>query len=372
MPADIEVVHAYYVHPVGYWVERPVEIHTRVIEVDRITEVTRVRDIQRKHEGPRFVEVDRVETSVTIERRQSYYENVTVERQRLVVERTERASAVAEHRPPRIPDTERAEARAIVTKARAEGKATTIQANANAKAEVTTAKADARAEQIKSRADSKAELTQSRTESKVEKNQAHADANAKVTEARGDAKVQKIDSNAKVTDARAESKVEKIDSKAKVSDARAESKTDKIASQTKVAEAKADAKVTDTHARADAKATETQVRADARDKERTAGRMPSPHHPARPTAEAPRRIQGAIPEAAERPPTLQPIPGVPVFQARRERLARRAIRVAGVQRAGAAPARQETTAAAVPAAVIRVASRVMTRLPRIQTRDKIN
>jgi len=42
MPRDPEVVHAYYVHPVDYWVARPVEIQTRVIEVDHITEVTRV------------------------------------------------------------------------------------------------------------------------------------------------------------------------------------------------------------------------------------------------------------------------------------------------------------------------------------------
>src|SRR5689334_20076489 len=33
--ADVEVVHTYYVHPAAYWVEHPVEVNTRVIEVER-------------------------------------------------------------------------------------------------------------------------------------------------------------------------------------------------------------------------------------------------------------------------------------------------------------------------------------------------
>ena len=57
MPRDPEVLHAYFVHPVDYWVERPVEIHTRVIEVDHVTELVRIRDVERVHEGPRFQEV---------------------------------------------------------------------------------------------------------------------------------------------------------------------------------------------------------------------------------------------------------------------------------------------------------------------------
>lgn len=121
MPRDPEVVHAYFVHPVAYWVERPVEIHTRVVEVDRIVEVTRVRQIQVKHEGPRFQEVARVEAAVPVEKRRAYAEHVTIEREHLVAERTERAAAVAEHRPPRLPEHVRAEAKAAVLKNRAEG-----------------------------------------------------------------------------------------------------------------------------------------------------------------------------------------------------------------------------------------------------------
>ena len=39
MPRDPEVVHVYFVHPAGYWVERPAEIQTRIIEVDRVPEI---------------------------------------------------------------------------------------------------------------------------------------------------------------------------------------------------------------------------------------------------------------------------------------------------------------------------------------------
>src|SRR6185437_15787575 len=86
MPRDPEVVHAYFVRPVTYWIERPVEIHTRVVECDRIVEVSRIRQIQERHEGPRFHEVVRFETAVPVERRRAFAEHVTIERQRLVEE----------------------------------------------------------------------------------------------------------------------------------------------------------------------------------------------------------------------------------------------------------------------------------------------
>ena len=173
-PADIEVLHAYYVHPVTYWVERPAEIDIRLVEVDRITEVTRVRDIQRKHEGPTsFGRTGAgLKPNYPAERRRAYFEKVTVERQRLVAERTEREAATREHRAPRIPDSERAEARAIAAKDHAQAKGEKIEA-----------RADARSEKIEARADANAKVTEARADAKSEKIEARADANAKVTEA---------------------------------------------------------------------------------------------------------------------------------------------------------------------------------------------
>jgi hypothetical protein len=206
MPRDPEVVHAYFVHPVAFWVERPVEIQARIVEVDRVVEIGRIRTIQEKHEGPRFREVVKFEKAYPVERRREFAERVVVERQRLTAERTERATAAAEHRAPRIPESERTEARAIVTKARAEGRAADINARAEGRAEVTKAhtdarteriddraevnkaKADAHSEQIKAQADARADKTEARAQANAEETKAKADAKAKETEARADRK----------------------------------------------------------------------------------------------------------------------------------------------------------------------------------------
>ena len=150
MPRDPEVVHAYFVHPVGYWVERPVEIQTRLVECDRIVEISRARQIQERHEGAHFREVVEVENHYPVERRREFAERVTVEREHLAAERTERATAAAEHRAPRIPESERVEARATVAKEHAEVRAEAGKERAEVRAEARTeerAKADARADE---------------------------------------------------------------------------------------------------------------------------------------------------------------------------------------------------------------------------------
>jgi len=231
MPRDPEVVHMYFVHPAGYWVERPAEIQTRIIEVDRVPEIARAREMQRSHEGARVVEIEAVERRVPAERRVAYAQRVTVERQRLVAEKTERAAATAEHRAPRLGAEDRAEAKAAVIEARGQAKANQIEAHANAKAEVTEARADAKVKETEARANARATETEARADAKSKETTAAADAKAKETEARGDAKSKEI-------------------------------------------EAKADAKETETKAKADAKNSKTAAAADARSKSPTVSGKP--------------------------------------------------------------------------------------------------
>jgi hypothetical protein len=245
MPRDPEVVHAYFVHPVGYWVERPVEIQTRVVEVDRVVvDVGRIRVIQEKHEGPRFREVVKFETAVPVERRREFAQRVTVERTRLVAEREERTHAAAEHRPVRIPESERTEARAIVTKAHGEAHAEKIQANA----EVNRAHGDAHVEKIQANA---------------EVNKAHADAHA-----------EKIEANAEVNKSHADAHSEKIEANAEVNKAKADAKAEQI-------KANADAKAKETEAKSDAKAKETEARADKQADRKTSSAAPTRGTPSR-------------------------------------------------------------------------------------------
>jgi len=224
MPRDPEVVHAYFVHPVTYWVERPAEIHVRVAEVERVTEVTRIRTIQEKHEGPRFREVARFEQTVPLERRRAAYEHIAVERQTLVAERTERATAAAEHRAVRIPETVRAQAHAEVIKAHADGRATEIKAHADANAELTKARADAKAERIESNAKANAEVTKARADAKAEHIETHGKANAEVTKARADARTEHIEAHGK---ANAEETKARADARVKETEARADSRNAK-------------------------------------------------------------------------------------------------------------------------------------------------
>ena len=253
-PRDPEVLHAYFVHPVDYWVERPVEIQSRVVEVDRVTEITHIRTIQRQHEGPRFAEVVRVEEHYPVERRREYFEKVTVERQRLVAERTERTTAAAEHRAPRIPETERAEARAIATRDRAQSQSARIESQAEARARMTQAQTDAHAK-----------LTEAHADARAEEIKANADARAKLTEARGDALAEttraQADARAKQTEARGAALAEETHAQA---DARARETEARGAAHAEETHAQADARARETEARGAAHAEETHAQADAR------------------------------------------------------------------------------------------------------------
>ena len=207
MPRDPEVVHLYFVHPTTYWVERPVEIHTRVVAFERVTEVTRIRTIQEKHEGAKFQAVAHFERTVPVEQRHASFQRVVAERQELVAERKERELAKAEHRAPRIPESVRAEAKATVIKANADAHAKQIEARADAKAEVTKAKADAQAKQIEARADARAEVSKAKADAKAEKTESQATAKSEVTRARADAQAQN-------TEAKAQAKAEETKAKA--------------------------------------------------------------------------------------------------------------------------------------------------------------
>lgn len=105
MPSDPETVHAHCVRPAAYWAERPVEIQARVAETEAVEEIVTMREIEQSREE-RFHEVEKVENRVTSEQRRTYAEHVTLERQRLAAEKTERAAADAEHRAIRIPAEE--------------------------------------------------------------------------------------------------------------------------------------------------------------------------------------------------------------------------------------------------------------------------
>ena len=232
LPRDPEVLHAYFVHPVDYWVERPVEIQARVIEVDHVTELVRIRDVERVHEGPRFQEVVSVEARFPVERRREFAEHVVVERQRFVTERTERTTAAAEHRAPRIDPVARAEAKAIVMQAHANAKATEMEAHANAKATEMQAHANAKATETEAHANARATEMQAHANGKATEATAHADAKATETQAHA---------NAKATEATAHANAKATE-----------------------ATAHANAKATETQGHANAKATEAQAHANAK------------------------------------------------------------------------------------------------------------
>ncbi len=224
MPRDPEVLHAYFVHDVGFWRERPVEIETRIVAVDHVTEITRIREVQRVRE-PEFAVVASFETNVTIEDRRHFAERVVVERDRYKTEVVERKAAAAEHRALRVNEIERAEAKAIVMKAHAEAKATEMTAHANAKATEMQAHADAKATEMTAHGNAKAtEMT------------AHADAKATEMTAHGNAKATEMTAHA---DAKSTEMAAKADSKATVMKAHADAKSTEMTSH-------ADAKATET------------------------------------------------------------------------------------------------------------------------------
>jgi hypothetical protein len=175
MPRDPEVVHAYFVRPSGYWVERPGEVQMRIVEVDRNPEIVRVREVQHSHETTRLEEIETAERSVPVERRQAYAERVVVARQRLGADQNERAVAAKEGRPPRISPEERAQAKATVIEARANAKATEIQAHADAKAKDTEAHADAKSKVTEAHADAKSKVVDAHADAKTKEIQAKSD-----------------------------------------------------------------------------------------------------------------------------------------------------------------------------------------------------
>ncbi len=273
LPSDPEVLHAYFVHPVAYWVDRPVEIETRIIEVDHVTDLVRIRDVERVHEGPRYQEVAAVESRFPVEQRRAFAEHVVVERQRFAAERTERAAAAAEHRAPRIDPAERAEAKAIVMQAHANAKATEMEAHADAKATEMQAHANAKATEMTAHADAKATEMQGHANAKATEMQAHANAKATEMNAHADAKATETTAhaNAKATETTAHGNAKATETTAH-----------------------ANAKATETTAHASAKATETQAHADAKGQEAQA------HASARP---------GSTPPSASSDPRHNPAPG---------------------------------------------------------------
>lgn len=96
---DIEELHAHFVHPVDYWIVRPVEVFDRVVVVDRLPEIVKVRDVERVKEVERVKVVERFETTVKVEDRRRVAEVVKVERDRFAAEKAERDTAAKENRP---------------------------------------------------------------------------------------------------------------------------------------------------------------------------------------------------------------------------------------------------------------------------------
>lgn len=268
MPRDPELIHTHVVREVGFWRERPVEIQTRVVEVDRVTEVTRIREVQRTREGSRIREIETVETTYTPEQRIVVAERVTVERKRYEVERVERVSAAREGRKPQVSETDRAEAKAIVTKAQAEAKATEMKAHADAKSTEMQAHADAKATEMKAHADAKATKETAHADAKATEMTAHADAKSKEMTSHADAKATKETAHA---DAKSTEMQSHADAKSKEMTAHGDAKATK---ETAHADAKstemqshADAKSKEMTSHGDAKSKETQARGDAKSKE---------------------------------------------------------------------------------------------------------
>ena len=190
MPADIELVHAHFVHPVGYWVERPVEIQARVVEVERV---------HRTGAGPR---------DPARARGHAFHGNRGVRgagaggnTRRLRREGDGRAAAVRgraeDARSPRLSTAPRVwirwsgpKAKAIVMQAHANAKATEMQAHANAKATEMQAHANAKATEMQAHANAKATEGAAHANARATETQAHADAKSQVTQAHANAKSQ--------------------------------------------------------------------------------------------------------------------------------------------------------------------------------------
>jgi hypothetical protein len=267
MPRDPEILRAHCVRDVTYWRTRPVEIQTRVVEVDRCTEVVQIREVARVHE-PRYREVAAVEVNFTPEVRVKFAERINVERTRYEADRNERTLAAKEGRKPRVSETERAEAKAIVTKAQAEAKATEMKAHAEAKATEMKAHADAKATEMQAHADAKSKVMTAHADAKATEMEAHADAKSKEMTAHGDAKSKEMTAHADAKskemtahgDAKAKETTAKGDAKAQVTQAHGDAKSKEIA-------AKGDAKSQVTQARGDAKSQEISAKGDAKSKE---------------------------------------------------------------------------------------------------------
>lgn len=248
MPRDPELLHAHFVRDVTYWRERPVEIQTRVVEVDRCTEVVKIREFQRVRE-PQFKAVAAVEVNFTPEVRVQFAQRIGSERTRFEAERKERTVAAKEGRKPQVSEVERAEAKAIVMKAHADAKATEMKAHADAKATVMEAHADAKSKEMQAHADAKAT-----------KETAHADAKAKEVGAKADAKSQVMESHA---DAKSKEMQAHADAKSKETTAHGDAKSKEIAARgdakSQVMESHADAKSKEIAAKADAKSRDPRV-----------------------------------------------------------------------------------------------------------------
>jgi hypothetical protein len=239
-PRDPEVLHTYFVHDVGYWRERPVEIQTRVVEVDRVGEITKIREYQRTREVGAIARVEGFEASFTIEKRKAVAERVVVERQRFEVDKVERTKAAAEHRRPQVDPKEAADAKAAVIKAKADAKAETLAA----KGQYEKDHAEAKSIKAQGQAEAKATNEQGHADAKATEAKAHADARATENKAHADAKV-------------AETKAQ-ADARATKEQAHADARSTEV-------KAKADARATKEQGHADAKATEVKAKAEARD-----------------------------------------------------------------------------------------------------------
>jgi len=250
-PRDPEVLHAHFVHDVGYWRERPVEIQTRVVAVDHVTEITRIREVQRTREVGAIARVEGFEASFTIEKRKAVAERVVVERQRYEVDRVERTRAAAEHRRPQVDPKEAAEAKATLIKAKADADAKKLAArgeyekdHAEAKSIKAQGLAEARATKEQGHADAKATEAKAQADARATKEQAHADARSTEVKAKADARSQTAQAGA--------------DARATREQAHADARSTEV-------KAKADARSTREQGHADARATEVKAKSDARD-----------------------------------------------------------------------------------------------------------
>jgi hypothetical protein len=102
LPRDPELLHAYFVHDVGYWNAHPDLIVVRMTEVNRIKEIATIREVERVRDVVHVTEVEKVEKVVKVEDIKKIHETVTVARTRVTSERTERETASKEGRKPDV------------------------------------------------------------------------------------------------------------------------------------------------------------------------------------------------------------------------------------------------------------------------------